>query len=184
MFIWNSVYFRKAKEMKQSINYLKCLVLILSGLRYALNFTAVSKPEPSSQRLSPRSVWKRTCTNRHFWPKAHSLSRRAGRVMGASEAEFTPGCSGHGSSHPGGAPELSHVHQWPWGPELGSGCGGGLTSARGGGPMGCTPGRLSCGTGTRPQAAPGPFQQGFRILVYEFRKRSYIDNMYKNIIHI
>lgn len=29
MFIWNSVYFRKAEEMEQSINYLKCLALIL-----------------------------------------------------------------------------------------------------------------------------------------------------------
>lgn len=182
MFIWNSVYFRKAKEMKQSINYLKCLALILSGLRYTLNFTAVSKPEPSSQRLSLWSVWKRRCTNRWFCPKAHSRPGHVGRVVGASEAEFTLGCSGHGSSHPGGAPELSHVHWWPWGPEPDSGCGGGLTSAWGWVPMGCTPGWLSHGTGTEPQVAPRPFQQGCRILVYEFRKRSY--NTYKNIIHI
>lgn len=52
MFIWNSVYFRKAKVIKQSINYLKCLALILGGLGYMLNFITVLKAESSTARGS------------------------------------------------------------------------------------------------------------------------------------
>lgn len=108
MFIWNSVYFRKAEEMEQSINYLKCLALILQGLRYMLNFTTALKPEPLSHRHRPWSGWKRKCTDRHFQPKTSSAG---GWMRAGSRAGLTLGCSRHGPTKAKGPGPGTGLHQ-------------------------------------------------------------------------
>lgn len=110
MFIGKSVYFRKAKEIKQSINYLKCLALILYGLGYTLYFVTVLKARAfHGQRLSQWSGWKRKCMNLLFQWKASFWSWMKDALSRQIQTRFLRAWS-LPSRWP---PELNHLHQQP-----------------------------------------------------------------------
>lgn len=104
MFLWNSVYSRKAKEIKQSINYLKWLALILQGPGYTLNFITVLQPELSAARGLVGEV----AGKENAWIGFSSEKSHSGcgwRMLRAeSQDKSRPSRSGHGPCHPGGPP--------------------------------------------------------------------------------